>query len=139
MTFNNTISSPTDISAQKDLTEEEEIYKENIIDYYKNPKNKQELKEPSITQKGSNPLCGDKIVLYLKLDGELIVKASFLGTGCAISLASVSMLTEKLQGMSVTEAKKLSKEDIYEMLGIPISHTRTKCALLSLKTLQKAI
>ncbi len=143
MAYNDTISSPTEISAQKELTEEEEIYKENIIDYYKNPKNKEELKDATVSTKGSNPLCGDKITLHLKIEennkDKTIKKATFQGTGCAISQASISMLTEKIENKTTTKAKQLTKDDIYEMLGIPISHTRSKCALLSLKTLKKAL
>jgi len=121
------------------LTEDQEIYKENIIDYYKHPRNKEELHACTVKHREINPLCGDDITLYLKIEKEKITKATFMGKGCAISQASVSLLTEKLQGMSVNEAKKLSKEDIFAMLGIPISFVRMKCALLSLKTLSNGL
>lgn len=121
------------------LTEEQEIYKENIIDYYKNPRNKEELKNYTAKQRELNPLCGDEITLYLKIEKGKIISATFIGKGCAISQASISMLTEKIKGMTVTEAKKVRKEDIFTMLGIPISFVRMKCALLSLKTLTKSL
>ena len=121
------------------LTEEQEMYKENIIDHYKNPRNKKELKDYSHKHREINPLCGDEITLYLKVDKNTISTATFIGKGCAISQASVSMLTEKIKDMPMEEAKKLQKEDILTMLGIPISFVRMKCALLPLKTLAKSI
>lgn len=125
--------------ASSELTEEQELYKENIIDYYKHPRNKEEMKEYNCKEREINPLCGDEITLYLIIDKGKIKKATYTGKGCAISQASISMLTEKLKDMPITEAKKLKKEDIFAMLGIPISFVRTKCALLSLKTLTKSL
>ena len=122
-----------------ELTEDQDIYKENIIDYYKNPRNKGKLKDYNYKHKEINPLCGDEITLYIKVNKDKISEVNFMGKGCAISQASISMLTEKLKDMSTTEAKKLKKEDILKMLGIPISFVRMKCALLSLKTLTKSL
>ena len=122
-----------------ELTEEQEMYKENIIDYYKNPRNKGKLKEYTCKQREINPICGDEITLYLKIEKGRIKKATYTGKGCAISQASISMLTEKMKDRTLQEAKGLKKEDIFKMLGIPISFVRTKCALLSLKTLSKSI
>lgn len=121
------------------LTEEQEIYKENIIDHYKYPRNKFELNNYSIRHKETNPLCGDEITLYLHIEKGKIKEASFTGRGCAISQASISMLTEKLKNMPIADAKTLNKEDILNMLGIPISFIRMKCALLSLRVLNKEI
>ena len=125
--------------SSSELTEEQEMYKENIIDYYKHPRNKEELKDCTCKQREINPICGDEITLYMKVEKGIIKKASYTGKGCAISQASISMLTEKLKDMPIQEAKELKKEDIFEMLGIPISFVRTKCALLSLKTLSKSL
>jgi len=116
----------------------EELYRENILDHYKNPRNKGKLSN-AVEQKEINPLCGDEITIYLTIGSDKINKIKFEGHGCAVSQASISMLTEKVQGMPIEEAKKLTADDIIEMLGIPISHTRMKCALLSLKTLQKGL
>ena len=121
------------------LTEEQEIYKENIIDHYKHPTNKSELQNYTHKHREINPLCGDDITLYLKVNKGKITEASFMGKGCAISQASISMLTEKIKDMPLSEAKNLKKEDILHMLGIPISFVRMKCALLSLKVLQKEV
>ena len=133
------IASPTDMSSQEPLTEEQEIYKENIIDHYKHPHNKHKLENPTHTKKGINPLCGDHVVIYLLVANEKIIDVSFGGDGCAISQASVSLLTDFVKGKPTSEILKMSESEIYELLGIPISHTRRKCAILSLSTLQKAI
>jgi nitrogen fixation protein NifU and related proteins len=116
---------------------EQEMYKENILDHYKNPRNKQEMERYSIKHTGHNPLCGDKITLFLKVKEGKVVDISFAGEGCAISQASASLLTEFVQGKTLEEVKQLSEGDIYNLLGIPISHARQKCALLSLQTLQE--
>ncbi len=126
----------TDIPAN---TEEEELYKENIIDHYKNPRNKRKMDDCAIEHKELNPLCGDEITVFIDVDKEKVIDASFQGQGCAISQASISMLTDKLKGMSITEAQTLQREDILEMLGIPVGPVRMKCALLSLKTVVRGI
>ena len=133
------IEDPTDMSSEENLTEEQEIYKENIIDHYKKPHNKRQIEDPSCIEKGINPLCGDHLELFLKVENQKVVDVSFEGDGCAISQASISMLTDFVLGKDLTELKNLTEDEIYDLLGIPISHTRRKCALLSLNTLQKAI
>lgn len=129
----------TDMSEDKNLTEEQEIYKENIIDHYKHPHNKRQLENPTCKERGINPLCGDHLELFLKVENQHVVGVSFEGDGCAISQASASMLTDLVLGKSLAELKNLTEDQIYNLLGIPISHTRRKCALLSLNTLHKAI
>ena len=132
------IANPTDLSTSQ-LTEEQEIYKENIIDHYKHPRNKKKLENATHKENGINPMCGDHITIYLIIKDNKIEEITFTGDGCAISQASVSLLTDELVGKDLDFAKKLIEKDIYDLLGIPISHTRTKCALLSIKTVQKAI
>lgn len=124
--------------SDREFTEDEEIYKENILDYYKHPRNKKELKT-KIKACDKNIFCGDEITIYIKIKNNKIGEATFTGNGCAISQASASMLTEKLKGLTMKQAKSISKEEILKMLGIPLSFIRTKCALLSLKVLNKAI
>jgi cysteine desulfurase/selenocysteine lyase len=121
------------------LTEEQEMYKENVIDHYKFPRNKKEMIDCTVSKREVNPLCGDTITLYLKTDQGKIKEVFFTGNGCAISQASASLLTESMKGKNVEEAKKTPEKEVFELLGIPISHTRTKCALLSLKTLHHAL
>jgi len=121
------------------LTEEQEMYKENIMDHYKYPRNKKVLKEYTFTHQEQNPLCGDEIKCYVLLNHTAIKDISFTGQGCAISQAAASLLTEELQGKAIETIKKMGPWDVYNLLGIPISHTRSKCALLALKTIQRGL
>lgn len=116
------------------------IYQEQIIDYYKYPRNKKVLDDASFDYGDQNPVCGDEIHLFVKIgeDGK-VSDVGFQGRGCAISQASVSLLTELISGMSVEEMKKLTNEDIKEMLGIPLTPVRLKCAILGLKVLEGGI
>ncbi len=116
-----------------------DLYQENIIDYYKHPRNKGQLKNPDIKFRELNPLCGDDIEVQLKLDGKTIKEISFDGHGCAISQAAASMMAEQLEGKSLTEAEKFDKEAMLEMLGIPISAARMKCALLGVRVLKEGV
>jgi nitrogen fixation NifU-like protein len=118
----------------------EDFYRENILDHYRNPRNKGQLEDPTHTHEEDNPLCGDVIQIDLHVnDGDVIEQVRFDGHGCAISQASASMLTELIQDKTLEEAKELSKEDILEALGIEIGPVRLKCALLSLKVLKAGV
>ncbi len=123
------------------LSEEQEMYKENIMDHYNNPRNKKELNKYDLKHKEVNPVCGDTITLYIKLDAKkkIIKEISFQGHGCAISQASVSILTEELKEKTIDDVKELKENFIFDLLGIPISPGRVKCALLGLKALHKGI
>lgn len=115
----------------------EDMYRENILDHYQNPRNYGTLKDPDVSYEDDNPLCGDVIRIDLILDEtDRIREVAFSGEGCAISQASASMLTEEIQGKSLEEIKHLGKEDILELLGIELGPVRLKCALLSLKVLK---
>ncbi len=119
---------------------EEEIYKEMILDLYKNPLNKKALLEYDAVQKEFNPSCGDEIEIFVKFDENGKVQdIGHQGVGCAISQAAVSLLTEEIKGKTKQEIQSLTEKDILEMLQIPISHTRIKCATLGLKTLKKCV
>ena len=119
---------------------EEELYKQNILDHYKNPHNKGVPASFDLEQVGINPSCGDSLTLYLSFDDTgCISTLSFAGEGCAISQAAASMLTEKVRGMRINEARLLTPGDVYTMLGITISPGRTKCALLAYKALTQAL
>jgi len=114
----------------------DDLYRENILDHYRYPRNKGHLDNPDIHYHDVNPFCGDEITLELKVEDDRIVDVAFEGKSCAISQASASMLTEELIGMNIDEAKALDKDFIVEMLGIEIGPVRLKCALLSLKVLK---
>jgi nitrogen fixation NifU-like protein len=114
------------------------MYRQQILDHYKNPRNYGELEEPTFTHTGENPSCGDTIRVDVQLedDGETIEYASFSGDGCAISQASASMLTSRLQGMTLDELADLDTDDVTEMLGVDISPMRIKCAVLARQVAQ---
>ena len=118
----------------------DDFYKENILDHYRNPRHVGTLEQPTHTHESHNPLCGDIIRIDLHVNEDNIVdQVAFHGKGCAISQASASMLTEMIEGMPLDEVKQIGKDDILEMLGIPIGPVRMKCALLSLKALKAGI
>lgn len=116
-----------------------DIYRENILDHYKNPRNFGRLKNPAASYEAGNPLCGDVIGMEIKVRSKIIDDIKFWGEGCAISQASASILTEKVKGKNLEEIKKIGKEGVLKMLGIQLSPVRLKCALLPLEVLQKAI
>jgi nitrogen fixation protein NifU and related proteins len=122
-----------------ELTEEQLIYKENIIDHYRNPHNKRVIEEATATYKDLNPLCGDTIQAFLLIENGVIKDISFTGKGCAISQASMSMLTDELKGKATQDVARLSRDYITGMLNIPIGPVRMKCAMLGLRVTQKAI
>ncbi|MDE0317281.1 MAG: SUF system NifU family Fe-S cluster assembly protein [Candidatus Poribacteria bacterium] len=112
------------------------IYQEELLDHYENPSNYGTLPNPDISHEEDNPLCGDKIRIDLIVEDDIIKEVRFSGHGCTISLAAASMLTEEIVGKSLTEVKKLSRDDILDMVGIPLGPVRVKCALLALKVLK---
>ncbi|MFQ5969630.1 MAG: Fe-S cluster assembly sulfur transfer protein SufU [Nitrososphaerales archaeon] len=117
-----------------------DIYREIILDYYRNPRNFGKIDSPDISIRDSNPLCGDEIEIHVKFDGDKIKDIKFTGKGCAISQASASMLTEMIMGKNLEDVKKIGKEDVLESLGLPnLGPARIKCALLSLKTLKLGV
>jgi nitrogen fixation protein NifU and related proteins len=114
----------------------DDLYRELILDHYQHPHNHGELPNPDITYEDSNPLCGDKIRIDIKLRDNIVQDVKFNGSGCAVSQASASMLTDELIGKSLDEIKKLDKQFILDLLGIPLGPTRIKCALLPLKVIK---
>ncbi|MEK7441418.1 MAG: Fe-S cluster assembly sulfur transfer protein SufU [Chloroflexota bacterium] len=118
----------------------DDMYREVILDHYKNPRNKGTLDPADFSFEDDNPLCGDRIRIDVRVGEDNKVKeVAFSGQGCAISQASASMLTEHIIGKSLDEVKQLSKDDILELLGIELGPVRLKCALLSLKVLKAGV
>jgi nitrogen fixation NifU-like protein len=117
----------------------ESMYREHILDHYEHPRNYRRLKKPDAASLGTNPLCGDEVKIELQVKGGKIVDVAFQGGGCAISKASASLITEGIKGRSLAEVKMMTKDDVLELLAIPISPVRLKCALLSLQVLENAI
>ncbi|MCL5430622.1 MAG: iron-sulfur cluster assembly scaffold protein [Candidatus Marsarchaeota archaeon] len=116
-----------------------DLYAEEIVSHYEHPHNKGKPRDANTNYHEYNPLCGDDITIYLKIEGGIVKSASFDGTGCAISVGSASMLTDLLKGKKVGDVEKMGPKDIIGMLGIDPGPTRLKCATLSLKATQKAI
>jgi nitrogen fixation NifU-like protein len=115
----------------------DDIYREIILDHYRNPRNKGKLPQADVSIHDSNPLCGDEIDIHLKVEQGKIKDIKFEGRGCAISQASASMLTEMVLDKPLTAVKDLAKDDILENIGLMnLGPARIKCALLSLKVLK---
>ncbi len=118
----------------------EDLYRELIIDHYKNPRYRGHLDPHDIHFEDDNPLCGDHIEVTLRVDEQgRVTDARFDGKGCAISQASADLLIESIIGKSLEEVKKLTRQDILDMLGIELGPVRLKCALLSLKVLKAGV
>lgn len=118
----------------------DDLYREIIIDRYKNPQFRGSLDPHDISFEDDNPLCGDHIRIELRLNGDgRVSEATFDGHGCAISQASADLLMETIMGMPLDEVKALNKEDILDLLGIELGPVRLKCALLSLKVLKAGV
>ena len=117
----------------------EGMYRENIIDHYKHPHNHGTLGNADIRHTENNPLCGDAIAISLKLNDGKVKDIKFEGHGCAISQAATSMLTDGIKGKTLEEIKKISREDVVNMLGIEIGLVRTKCAVLGLVAVKEGI
>jgi nitrogen fixation protein NifU and related proteins len=114
----------------------EDLYRDNIIDHYQNPRNYGTLEHPDISFEDSNPVCGDELRMDLQVQDGRVVDARFSGHGCSISQASASMLTEEIIGKSLEDVKQIDKQYLLDLLGIPLGPVRLKCALLSLKVLK---
>jgi nitrogen fixation NifU-like protein len=118
----------------------DDLYREIIIERYKSPQYRGELDPHDISFEDENPLCGDQIRIDLRIDpAGMVTEAAFSGHGCAISQASADLLLESVVGKSVDEVKKLTKQDILDLLGIELGPVRLKCALLSLKVLKGGV
>ena len=116
----------------------DDFYRDYILDHYRSPRNFGNLENADVEAEDINPLCGDQIKMELKVDDGVVRDIRFSGKGCAISQASASMLTEQIKGMKLADVAKLSKEAVLENVGIGISPTRMKCAMLGLRVLKSA-
>lgn len=119
----------------------DDLYREVILEHYKHPHNAGTLEHPDISHEEHNPLCGDRIRIDLQVESGIITDVRFQGRGCAISQASASLLTDELRGKSLDEARAISKEEMLDLIGIPLDKNpvRIKCALLGLKTLKVGV
>ena len=120
-------------------SEFDNLYREVILDHYKNPRGHGVIEGADVEAEGQNPLCGDEVSIFVSFDGDKIEDVKFRGRGCAISQASTSMLMEMVQGRTAAEIAELPKEDLLEEVGIPLTPVRLKCALLGLGVLKVAL
>jgi nitrogen fixation NifU-like protein len=117
----------------------DDLYRDEILEHYRNPHNFGILDSPTTSKEGANPLCGDRITLMLNIgDDGTVQNVAFTGRGCAISQASASMLTDEIKGKSLDEISHFGRQTVLDNLGIEISPARMKCAMLSLETLRDA-
>lgn len=117
----------------------DDLYQQNILDHSKNPRNSGRIEQPTISRDEVNPLCGDKLHFELLIEDGTITDVRFTGRGCAISQAAASMLSEEIKGKPVAVVKQIGKDDVLDLLGIPIGYTRLKCALLGLKAIKAGV
>ena len=123
------------------MSEFDQLYREVILDHYKNPRGHGLIEDADAEAEGQNPLCGDEVSIYVAFDkdGDTIEDVKFSGRGCAISQAATSMLTEMVKGRSAAEVATLPRDDLLDEIGIPLTPVRLKCALLGLSTLKLAL
>jgi nitrogen fixation protein NifU and related proteins len=123
------------------MSEFDQLYREVILDHYKNPRGHGVIAEADAEAEGQNPLCGDEVSIYVRFgeDSDTIDEVKFSGRGCAISQAATSMLTEMVQGRKASEVAALDKDELLEEIGIPLTPIRLKCAMLGLTTLKVAL
>jgi nitrogen fixation NifU-like protein len=120
------------------MTSMDQMYREQLLDHYKNPRNTGELGGATHRAKLENLSCGDEVELFIKVVDDTIEDISFVGTGCAVAIAAASLLTDELKDQSLEDAKKITFEDLEELLGIELSPSRKKCAHLCLLAFQDA-
>jgi nitrogen fixation NifU-like protein len=119
----------------------DDLYREIILEHYRHPHNVGTLAHPDIAHEEYNPLCGDRVRIELQVESGIITDVRFQGRGCAISQAAASLLTDELRGKSLDQARAISREDMLDLIGIPLDKNpvRIKCALLPLKALKAGV
>ena len=116
----------------------EELYKQRIIDRYQQPQFQGKLERPTMDVSESNPLCGDWLRFQLHVAGNRVDEIRWQGEGCAISLASADLLSERIKGLSLDDINQITEDDVIQMLGIELKPSRMKCTILSLHCIKKA-
>ena len=121
------------------MSEFDQLYREVILDHYKNPRGHGIIEGADAQAEGQNPLCGDEVAIFVALDGDKIEDVRFRGRGCAISQAATSMLVEMVRGRTVNEVASMPRDELLDEVGIPLTPVRLKCALLGLGVLKVAL
>ena len=110
-----------------------------ILDHYRNPHRRGELTAPDVVERGTNPFCGDEVIIHLRVEDGVVTDAAFEGRGCSISQAAASMLMDEVVGKTAREVSDWDKQHVLDLLGIEIGPVRQKCALLPLTTIQSGL
>jgi nitrogen fixation NifU-like protein len=121
------------------MGELDSLYREVILDHYKNPRGHGVIEDADAVAEGQNPLCGDEVSIAIAFEGDTIADVKFQGRGCAISQAATSMLMDMVKGRSAEEVATMSRDELLEEVGIPLTPVRLKCALLGLGVLKVAL
>ena len=121
------------------MSELDSLYREVILDHYKNPRGHGVITEPDAQAEGQNPLCGDEVSIAVEFEGDTIADVKFQGRGCAISQAATSMLMDMVKGRTAQQVASMSRDELLEEVGIPLTPVRLKCALLGLGVLKVAL
>lgn len=121
------------------MNELDSLYREVILDHYKNPRGHGVVDDPDAQAEGQNPLCGDEVSIAVSFEGDTIADVKFQGRGCAISQAATSMLMDMVKGRTAAEVASMSRDELLEEVGIPLTPVRLKCALLGLGVLKVAL
>ncbi len=121
------------------MSADSSIYREIILEHYRNPSNRGTLDPNDFSYQDVNPLCGDEIRIDVRVKDDHVSEIRFSGRGCAVSQAAASILTEMVEGKSLDEVKAIGREDLLEEIGIPVSPARMKCAMLGLKVLKAGV
>lgn len=121
------------------MSELDSLYREVILDHYKNPRGHGVVEDPDAQAEGQNPLCGDEVSIAVSFEGDTIADVKFQGRGCAISQAATSMLMDMVKGRTAGEVASMSRDELLEEVGIPLTPVRLKCALLGLGVLKVAL
>ncbi len=117
-----------------------DMYQDHILEHYENPYNRMTLEHPTLELRDLNPLCGDEVCVQACLDDHgHLAQVGFDGKGCIISLAAASILMEAVEGKTLADVKQMDRQEMLDLLGVPLTTMRVKCAMLALRTLQKAI
>ncbi len=117
-----------------------DLYQQNILDHYKNPRKRGDVKNATHTGRAENKSCGDSLTVQLMIDdGGVIKQAGFTGEGCVLSQAAASMLLEKIVGQKINDLKKIDQKFIVDLLNISVGPNRLKCALMSMEAIKRAI
>jgi nitrogen fixation NifU-like protein len=116
-----------------------ELYREHILDHYRNPRNQGVLEGADLSAELDNPTCGDVVRLDVRLEGDRVCEAHFSGHGCVISMAAASMLTEEVVGKTIDELQAMQDDDMLDLLGVTLGPVRAKCGLLPLRVLQAGL